>query len=298
MNILIALGHNRLTGVSTFCYTLAQRLKQVGHNISFFLLRRETNNNLFENQCLQIGPIYNHLNPPINDYDVIFFSDNLCQTVLKKYTGQKMFIIHGFGESTFVPNLNEEIDLISISPFLTRYYTEKYKDLNIKVTYFPNIIDFNLYFIKKPISSTLKKVLIHDYRSGMKYKTIFEDLSKELKFELNIHCSPNEYIWNMCDIINDHDLVIGYGRSIYEAMACGRNIIVFGKNGGDGFIDEFSFNESFDRNCSGWGIHNLEAPIIGGDNNKLKEKLRLELLKYSPNLSDKIINLIKNSLSL
>lgn len=298
MKILITLGHNRITGVSTFCYTLAQQLKQVGHNVSFFLLKKETLSNLLENQCKQIGEIYNRLNPPINDYDVIFFSDNLCQTVLKKYTGQKMFVIHGLGESTFIPDLNEEIDLISISPFLTRYYTEKYKDLNIKVTYFPNIIDFNSYYLKNPISFTLQKVLINDYRSGMKYRTIFEDLSEELNFKLTVHCYPNEYIWNMCDIINDHDLIIGYGRSVYEAMACGRNIIVFGKNGGDGYIDEFNFNESFDRNCSGWGIHNLEAPIIGGNNNKLKETLKRELLKYNPDASQKNINLIKTSLSL
>ena len=47
------------------------------------------------------------------------------------------------------------------------------------------------------------------------------------------------------------DLVIGLGRTAYEAMSMGRNVVVFDYKGADGFVDTeniFAFRES---NCSG-----------------------------------------------
>ncbi len=41
--------------------------------------------------------------------------------------------------------------------------------------------------------------------------------------------------------LNDADLVIGYGRSILEAMACGRAAYVYDWNGGDGWVTAESY---------------------------------------------------------
>lgn len=56
--------------------------------------------------------------------------------------------------------------------------------------------------------------------------------------------------------INKVDLVVGIGRSVYDAMACGRPCIVFdsrGYNGnrGDGYLHPELFDEYIQTNCSG-----------------------------------------------
>ena len=69
----------------------------------------------------------------------------------------------------------------------------------------------------------------------------------------------NKYIentWFIEDIINKADLVIGIGRSLYDAMACGRAIISYdsrsySKSLGDGYLNNENIHQSLRYNCSG-----------------------------------------------
>src|SRR5690606_29943056 len=65
----------------------------------------------------------------------------------------------------------------------------------------------------------------------------------------------NNPIWEVENLINNADLVIGLGRSAFEAMACGRPVIIFDERnyflkGGDGYIGE-KVGLSLKNNCSG-----------------------------------------------
>ena len=72
--------------------------------------------------------------------------------------------------------------------------------------------------------------------------------------------------------IEESDFVMGYGRSVYEAMSMGKPVLVFGHNSptnknklkstgissnvedgfSDGWIDENNFKKLLYRNCCGW----------------------------------------------
>lgn len=58
-------------------------------------------------------------------------------------------------------------------------------------------------------------------------------------------------VWNTEHHINKVDLVITLGRGALEAMSCGRNVIVYDYNGGDGMITPESYNEIRQKNFSG-----------------------------------------------
>ncbi|MBQ5872426.1 MAG: glycosyltransferase, partial [Bacteroidaceae bacterium] len=64
-------------------------------------------------------------------------------------------------------------------------------------------------------------------------------------------------MWSIEDLINQSDLVVGLGRSAYDAMACGRCVLVYdyrdymGEFLGDGILMPESINKSMQCNCSG-----------------------------------------------
>lgn len=76
------------------------------------------------------------------------------------------------------------------------------------------------------------------------------------------------------DALHDVEVVIGYGRSILEAMACGRAAYVYDWNGGDGWVTAESYP---------W----IEADGIGGRTGKTTidgNRLRSDLREYSPSM--------------
>ncbi|MBK1438643.1 hypothetical protein JHJ32_01460 [Parapedobacter sp. ISTM3] len=115
-------------------------------------------------------------------------------------------------------------------------------------------------------------------------KCPMKEVNKDLKVVLSLCQSDdaNELLANVCDKqgvefvhfnkhknptfnienkINEADLVVGIGRSVYDAMACGRPCIVFDNrnyngNRADGYLEPELFEEFVQTNCSG-RYHNL-----------------------------------------
>jgi glycosyltransferase involved in cell wall biosynthesis len=78
------------------------------------------------------------------------------------------------------------------------------------------------------------------------------------------------------------DLVITLGRGALEAMAMGRNVVVLGSRGGDGFVDADSFLELRERNFSGRTRGTRFTP----------ETLATEMRRYDPKLGSQLRELV------
>jgi hypothetical protein len=64
--------------------------------------------------------------------------------------------------------------------------------------------------------------------------------------------------WSIENDINEADLVVGIGRSLYDGMACGRAVISYDKRSyrdpgheGDGYLTKDNIHQSMYRNCTG-----------------------------------------------
>lgn len=61
--------------------------------------------------------------------------------------------------------------------------------------------------------------------------------------------------WDIASLINEADIVVGLGRSAYEAMSCGRPVVIFDDRPyfdsvGDGYVKGI-IDKSIQFNCSG-----------------------------------------------
>lgn len=131
---------------------------------------------------------------------------------------------------------------------------------------------------KKPytkVNDTLKVVLslCQSEKANKVIKNVCDLLDLEF-IHFNKHKNPT---FNIEQEINKADIVIGIGRSIFDAMACGRPCIVFDNrdyngNKADGYLYPHLFDEFIKNNCSGRYFNRKfnEDDILG------------ELQKYNP----------------
>jgi hypothetical protein len=84
-------------------------------------------------------------------------------------------------------------------------------------------------------------------------------------------------IWHIEDLINQADIVVGIGRSLYDAMACGRVCISWDNrklnpNCGCGYVTKENWHEFAKTNFTGRGFPRIETV----------RQLLGELRKYNP----------------
>lgn len=131
-----------------------------------------------------------------------------------------------------------------------------------------NPIDTTTFAPTKPIGSQLKNILFLSNYGWTVLETL-RDGTATYNFRNVGGEHRQENIW---EVINWADMVVGLGRSAYEAMACARNVIIFDYMGADGIVTPETIFEYRLKNCSGRTNH-IKYTI---------EQFRDELGKYDP----------------
>ena len=280
MRILIILGHNRLTGVNLWANDLSNELIKKGHQVHFHISPDKDNeinyvpgytvfyekiiNNMFDDKGTWFG-----------DYDVIILNYSIHEDMIKNVNVPVIFVSHGSMEEWYFPKYKHECH-VGISDRVK-------EDLGCdKVVY--NGVNINEFYSNTSISVKPFSAL-YLYRGDV--PTALNIVCENLGIELH----HGRLMPNVSEAINMVDFVIGYGRSIYEGMACGRPSLVYGVNGCDGWVNEWNFKEFLRGNCSGWytqckydlnGLQNLiqKYDWRQGKINKrlIEENLSLEIM--------------------
>ncbi|GEQ86813.1 hypothetical protein ULMS_23210 [Patiriisocius marinistellae] len=260
-NVLVATNHlNALGGSETFVYTLIEALiKRSNIHVEYFTLHKGIVSKNIE-EVLGVS----YMTKP--KYDVIFANHNTTIPYLHK-KGFTIQICHGI-----FPVLEQPSPLanahISISQEVQSHLAKKGFNSLIVL----NGININRFYPAKPINKTLTNVL-----SLCKTKEANNVIKEACKIsgvhfvEANMH---KKKTWNVEEVINEADIVVGLGRSAYEAMSCGRPVIVFDdrtyfESMGDGYIRNI-LGLSIQNNCSGRYSKTTYTPAL----------LASEMLKY------------------
>lgn len=189
-------------GTESWCYAIATELKRRGHEVF-----------VYTPLC---GKLYeefkkeNILFTNSGNFDLIL--DNHQQSNLIKCTGFKIHTCHGITyHERFMPNV--------LNVAVSKKVAEKY-NLNIII---PNGIDTNRFYCKNPVHSEIKKVL-----SLCKSDTA-NDVLKQICHDADVKFESmyGKEVFNIEDKINEADLVVGIGRSLLDAMSCGRPVVSF-----------------------------------------------------------------------
>lgn len=261
--ILVATNHlEGVGGTETFSYTLIEELVRRGYDVEYFCFKKG----------LYSDKIENELNVKFSskeNYDLILANHYTCVDAIfsKGFTIQTC---HGIFPKLEQPAIKADA-YVAISQEVQNHLAKKgYSSLIIL-----NGINLNKFKNYNPVEKELKTVLslchskeANDFISQICNANGIE-LIKAFKYE-----NP---IWNMEKIINKADLVIGLGRSAFEAMACGRPVVVFDKRRyfesyGDGYVRE-NLGLSLLNNCSGryskktYDSASLQAEILKYNSN-------------------------------
>jgi glycosyltransferase involved in cell wall biosynthesis len=237
--ILIVLGHNRLTGVNTWAFTLADFLIRRGHQVDF-----EIKKDFDYVSNLEIGienlldtikvMIYVKTLPDYNSYDYCILNYNIHQKYIK--SEKIIFVSHGSMFEPYTP-FGKVYAHVAISE-----RTQKATNANVVIH---NGIDLIKFRVTK-LAKTPPTKALNIYR-GIPNYSIYRSCAN-----LNIEYKHIAGSINVEDEIKIHDIIVGYGRSAYEGMASGKPVLVHGPFGTDGWIKSENFESFLYRNCSGW----------------------------------------------
>jgi len=243
-SILVSNNHlEKLGGSETFTYTLIKEFKQKGYTVEYFTFHKGIVSNRIESE-LGVSFMSN------KKYDIIFSNHNTTvEYLMHNVKGKIIQTCHGIYPSLEQPYKYADA-YISIS-WEVQNHLQK---LGFKSRIILNGIDLDRYKSLNPINHKPKKVLslCQSDSANKLVKSACEELSLEF-MELNKNSNP---IWSVEKEINNADIVIGLGRSIYEAMACGRPSIIYDERSysesyADGYLTLQKLEKSILHNCSG-----------------------------------------------
>lgn len=228
-------------GSETFTYTLIEELLRIGHNVDLMTFKHGMVSEKLKKKGLNINKIK-------DSYDLILANHNTCVDVVK----EKGFIIqtcHGIYPKLEQPSKNAHA-YVSISEEVNNHL----KLSGFESTIIRNGINCDRFRPFKPINKKLRSVI------SMVHSDIANSLVLSACNKLGVNFirldKYKDKKWEVETIINSGDLVVGLGRSAYEAMACARNVLIFDSRKyfpsyADGFLCQTSIKESIKNNCSG-----------------------------------------------
>lgn len=246
MTILVTNNYLKSYGGSeTFTFALIEALCKLGHTVEYFTFEKGLTSQKIEDEL--------HVNfLSKTKYDVVFANHKSCVEYLRKKIHPSNIIIqtcHGI-----YPKLEQPSSLANGHIAISEEVNKHLSNLGFSSQIILNGIDTKRFAEKTPVNQKLKKVLslCQSEQANSEIEKACNQLNIEF-FKLNKFKAP---VWNVEDNINNVDLVIGLGRSAYEAMACGRPVIIYdnrpyAKSYADGYVDKKMIDNSIKNNCSG-----------------------------------------------
>lgn len=240
MNILLT-NHSLIDagGSETFTYTMAAELIRRGHDVDI--------------TAFYIGDFADHIRElPVNltptpkaEYDMIFVNHYPCLQMLlsENIKGYKTLTCHG------TVNLENPISgadrYVAVSEEVQRHM----KTAGYKAEIIFNGIDCERFKPIRPVNRTLKSV--YCMCQGEEANEMVKEACRITGWQFSAKRG-----FNVEQYINESDLVVSLGRGAYEAMACGRSVLIFDSRKymglmGDGLLTWDNIDEAKRCNCSG-----------------------------------------------
>ncbi len=230
-----------------------------------------------------------------SDFGVVFKSDNHYDLIIASHTTTVNYL---YGQGPIVqvchgpiPELEQPSPLadrhIAVSEEVRQYLDQK----GFKADVVLNGVDLEVFYPKNPIGKTAKTIL--SLCQSNEANEWLEEICRDIEVNflaINKHENP---VFHLADEINKADMVIGIGRSAYDAMACGRPCLLFDNrvyNGpfGEGYLHPSRFHDFVRFNCSG----RFSKKTLS------KADLKKEILNYSAEDGIQLRKIAEESLDL
>ena len=263
MKILV--GNNHLVktgGTENYTYALALELAGRGHEVEYFAFERGAVSDRLEAAGIPF------MSQP--SYDLILANHGPVIDFL--YT--RGFIVqtcHGI-----VPGLEEPSPNADMYVAISEEVRDSLAARGYKSEIIPNGIDCKRFSPQRPLPDRLSCVL--SLCQSDQANQFIRECCDAIHVSFLAANKHTDNVWHVEELINKADLVVGIGRSVLDAMACGRNVICYDyrcymeRAMGDGFLTSENMAKSFTHNCSGRSTRR----------DFTHEEFIQELQKYSP----------------
>ncbi|WP_108822513.1 UDP-glycosyltransferase [Dysgonomonas sp. Marseille-P4361] len=244
MNILVANNQlERTGGTENYTYAIIEEFLRCGHSVEYFTFRKGEISDKIEALNVRFRSK--------RSYDLIIANHTTTVEKLHLY-GCIIQTCHGI-----TPILEQPSSLadfyVSVSYEVQQYLKSKgYNSIVIN-----NGVNCDRFIPETKINKELKSVLslCQSEEANNFVRECCLDIGAEFK-KLNKHI---DNLWHIEKNINESDLVVGIGRSLYDAMACGRAVLSYdnrnySRDFGDGYLNSNNIIESLKYNCSGRGL--------------------------------------------
>jgi len=219
---------------------IIKELHRREHDVIFFTWKHSNYIKAFKPYCTVVP---NTTLPYSNAYDAIIAMHRPMAPVAALLKGHKTMICNG--------PIAIELGIEGYDRYVS--VSKEVKEANLKLGFRSDVIfngiDLGRFLPVKPIREKLRNVLmISNHYPGT--VNVVAEACDILKLDFR-HIGSTHWKLNVEDYINEADLVVSLGRGAYEAMACGRNVIIYDYRGGDGFVTPASVPVFRHCNCSG-----------------------------------------------
>lgn len=286
MKILLTNFHlTGMTGSEIFTYTIAQELKQAGHEVYVYSAFMGNYKKEFEKLGIYTTDVLSdwklikfdiaHVHHNINAFEVRNLFPNL----------PIIFVSHGV-----IPFLEQppSIDLhitkyLAVSEEVQNRLINIYQIPSHQITIFRNPVDQVRFFPANPINIVPQSILIISNMIDEDSQKVIREACEYLQLRYRFVGSKFEYIPNekLAIAINQSDIVITLGRGVVESMFCGRIPIIYDRLGGDGMVTPDNFTDFMSCNFSG-RFHKYKFT---------PEELVSEIRKYKPKYGEQLQNM-------
>jgi glycosyltransferase involved in cell wall biosynthesis len=233
MKILLANNHlDKFGGSERWVYTMAQEL--VKRNDVYIFTRKK--GKMYE-KLMELGCREHSL----DEYGLLLINHTTCCESLADVKGFKIQTCHG----TFPP-VEAPSDLVDIHVAVSEEVARHHKITNV----IHNPVNLEEYTMRtNPEECEGVLSLCQGDGANRKLKQVFPNLV--------CHSKNVGEVWDLAKEINKYKFVVGVGRGVIEAMACGRPVLIYddrsymGEKGDGWTTDKLTRNSSRRYNYSG-----------------------------------------------
>jgi hypothetical protein len=259
MRVLLTNNHlQHVGGTEKWVYSMARNMKERGIDVEVFTFMKGMTSQKLEEAGIRV------VSSPGSEYDLSLINHNTCLAVCKKVRGPKVFTSHGplhplefpMPGADFYVGVSEEIR----ATWIVRGFHLSVIRNGIDLEEFYPTANRNE---KKHILSMCKNPV-----AGAIVAAAAE--AQGVTFE-GVHYLARP-VWDMAQMIQRADVVFACGRSAYEALACGKTVVVYDDRTGrgpsaDGILTKGNVDLIAQCNCSTryndlqWDQHDVERAI-------------------------------------
>jgi glycosyltransferase involved in cell wall biosynthesis len=242
MNILLGTNHLEKTGgTENYLLAMAQSLLNKGHSVEYFCFKKGSISSLLEEMGIPfMSKKY---------YDLIISNHKNVVSYLC-WKGFTIQTCHGK-----IPPIEQPSPKADLHVGISEEIKKHVMSLGYDCYTILNGIDCSRFYPQKPINTELKVVL--SLCQGDEAHQFVKECCDQLNIRFIRADKAKDNVFNIENTINEADLVVGIGRSIYDSMACGRCVISYdyrvynNKPLGDGYISKEKIENSIKDNFIG-----------------------------------------------